>query len=193
MKRLICADNVEELVSHSTNSIYIDKNTIITPSAVDKAETLGIEIIYRKKTKEENSIMNSEKIYTLLKKLIDNNMLADLFPKFDYWEHENGFKLIKGNTVKMSILDETKNGEKIFVKELIKSKEGQLKAGLIEIENSTYSKKIEENQVNYIIEGELKVKIDNEEYLCKQGDIVYFPKNTKVKINGKTKMFFAKC
>lgn len=192
MKQLICAKDLEKLVSDSTNSIYIDKNTIITPSAVDKAELLGIKIIYRKEIREEKNTLNNEKIYILLKKLIDNGMLTELFPKYDYKEHKNGFKLIKGNTVKMSILDEKKDGSKIFTKELVKSKDGKLKAGLMEIENSSFNHKLDENQVNYIVEGDLEIEIDNEKYSCRQGDIVFFPKNTKIKLNGKTKIFFAK-
>lgn len=45
MKELITADVVKEMAARKQGQILVTSNTIITPSARDKAEELGIEIV----------------------------------------------------------------------------------------------------------------------------------------------------
>ena len=51
-------------------------------------------------------------------------------------------------------------------------------AGIAIIENIAYDWTVTYNEVLYIIEGELRVTVDGEAFVCQQGDFLWLPKDT---------------
>ena len=191
MKRLIHASNIEDFISSSGNSIYVDKDTIITPSAIDRAEQLGIEIVY-KKEKSNNIDFNSEKIYSLLKQLIEKGMIDNLFPNYEFEENKKGFKLIRGNTVKSENMKKLDCNKDVSFQKLI-GREGQsLKAGFMEINSTKFSKKAKKEEILYVMEGNVSLEIDDKKYSCNGRDVIQIPKESKfiLETNEKVKIFY---
>lgn len=48
MKQLVCAKDVETLKEEGKTELYIDEDAIVTPSARDAADSLGVTFSYKK-------------------------------------------------------------------------------------------------------------------------------------------------
>lgn len=94
MKRLISEKEVLN-IKDSDDTIFVDKNTIITAQAIDVAKELGIKIIrcedinkesnnkandnenLQKNVEIKKPILSEDEIYELLKKSIDSGLLSE--------------------------------------------------------------------------------------------------------------------
>lgn len=191
MKRLVHASNIEDFISSSGNSIYVDKNTIITPSAIDRAEQLEIEIVYKKE--ESKSIdFNNEKIYSLLKQLIEKGMVDNLFPNYEFEENGKGFKLIRGNTVKSENMKRLDCNKNVSFQSIIGAEGKSLKAGFMEINSTKFTKNTKKEEILYVMEGKISLEIDNKKYSCNEKDVIQIPQESKIILETKerVKLFY---
>lgn len=85
MKKLICADDITAMAKRGEKTLYVDRSTLITPSAADAAGAAGIEISYAPKpaaTACANSRdcggIDSEIIYNALQALAARGLLNDI-------------------------------------------------------------------------------------------------------------------
>lgn len=91
MKRLICAKDISDLCKQGEKVLYIDEDTIITPSAKDAARNCGVSFSTEQSCdccgseKETQAAKNpfsetiegvdAELIYNIVKKLAEKGML----------------------------------------------------------------------------------------------------------------------
>ncbi|MBO0446923.1 hypothetical protein JZO78_11250 [Enterococcus ureilyticus] len=183
MKKLICAKDIEKLHSKKEQVIFIDKETIITPSAKDLAE--DYQMSFKMGVSEnKNLLANTQKVskeylVTLLKKLLKEAGITDFTESpFEYQEHSGGLKIIRGSTVKLSPLNNENNG--LRYQEILTSEENNFELGILEIENSQFYQEDRLESVNYVVNGELHVTIDGITYDAYQGDIVFAPKHSAI-------------
>lgn len=97
MKKLICAKDVEAMRQDGEKCLYVDADTLITPSARDELRSAGIEIIRKEYAANDNAQksdeclprqscvgskeescgeIDKEMIYRVLAKLITEGMLS---------------------------------------------------------------------------------------------------------------------
>lgn len=185
MKSLICAKDIEKLNEEGKTDCYIDDNTIVTPSARDAADMLGIKIT----VKEENSDdpkpvpgfeLNSNQIYQVLKALMEKGLLDGLFKPYDYESHKNGLKIVRGGTVKMDVFDTGNPNATAYFQELVSKEEAHISAGFLIIDHSDFEWELTYEEIDYVIEGTLTVTIDRKTYTAHAGDVLFVPSGSKV-------------
>ena len=105
MKQLICAADIEALKQAGKTVCVTGPDVIVTPSAKDAAEALGITFSDKEPEKAactcDGEGIDSEQIYQLLKALMDKGLLGELLTKcgsrpYQCVTHENGLKVVRG-------------------------------------------------------------------------------------------------
>lgn len=199
MKKLISAKEIEELIIAGKNAIYVDGTEIITPAARELAINNSIEFKDFSESKKsetktnevkENVNMNgfdNETICNFFKILNDKGMLQQLLESlkpqnnlFDSESHENGLKVVKGNTVKMDVFDTGNPDARVYFQELVSKEESKMSAGFLVIDHSKFEWELTYEEIDYVIEGTLTVEIDGKTYTAHAGDILFVPSNSKV-------------
>lgn len=196
MKKLICAKDVEEAGQKGETTILIDSDTIITPSALDIAKGFGITFSEEQKdTREMFGLegMDSERIYKVLKVLMEKGLLDSIWQPYEADSHENGLKIVRGNTVQMDVFDTGTPGAKAYYQELVSQKESHMSAGFLTIEYSKFEWELTYEEIDYVIDGTVTVTIDGKTYTGHAGDVLFVPAGSKVIWGspGKAKLFFA--
>lgn len=211
MKKLICVKDVEEFCKTGSKVFNIEKNTIITPAAIDLAKNNGIEFVKSECCSSNTSSccassskgIDSDLIYNALQSMASAGKLNEFLTQFAKQtqpylceKDSNGFKLVRGNTVNLEELD-TGNPQdkgKVHYQELISSSDNSpMNAGFLNIERCKFDWDVTVDEIYYIIEGTLTITIDNKVYTAHPGDSLYAPKGSKVKWGSpdKVKVFYA--
>jgi ethanolamine utilization protein EutQ len=206
LKRLICAKDVEEAQKQGKQVIYIDSNTLITPSAKDVARFAGIEFstevpsckpknICKEKTLEDGS--DSDVVYKVLKAIMDkgllNEILHSISKPYISESASNGLKVVRGDSVKFDVFDTQNPDAKVFYQELINKEESSISAGFLIIDHSKFDWELTYEEIDYVIEGTVTVNIDGKTLTAYPGDVLYIPSGSKVtwESKDKAKLFYA--
>lgn len=210
MKKLICAKDIENAQKEGRKVIYIDSNTIITPSAKDAARNSGIEFSTEQiecslkentccevkpcETKICDDEIDSEMIYKVLRALMDKGLLSgvmDILSNKPYVSEvdSTGLKVVRGSSVRYDALDTGNSNNKVFYQEIINSKDGSsMNAGFITIEDCNFDWETACQEIYYVVEGTLTVKAGEKVYTANPGDSVFFPKGAKITFGSPDKM-----
>lgn len=203
MKKLICAKDVEELLKQGKKVLYIDNDTIITPSAKDIAKASGVEFSAAAHACSENSSelvkvceggIDSNMIYNVLKTMMEKGLLKGMFDaasdKPYIAERDScGLKIVRGNSVKYEVLDTGNPTDKVFYQEIINADDGcSMNAGFITIEGCNFEWECACEELYHVVEGTLTVTTDAKVYTAHPGDSVFFPKGAKVTFGSPDKM-----
>lgn len=213
MKKLICTKEVEAAVAKGEKVIYIECNTIITPSAKDMATEHGIEFSTEgcpccggsgapdttpapaAQTSGQGGI-DSELIYKALTAMIEKGMLGDILslvgkdvPYVAETSGDGFLKLVRGNTAKWEPLDTGNPADKVFYNELIGSDDGSsMGAGFITIEKCEFPWDVACEELYYVVEGTLTVEKDGKVYTAHAGDALFFQNGAKLRFGSPDKM-----
>ncbi|MDW2800241.1 cupin domain-containing protein [Clostridium boliviensis] len=186
MKQLICAKDVETLHAEGKKVFYAESGSIITPSAKDTADAYGITFCDKAEEKAEakgafaGMDIDSEKIYMVLKTLMENGMLTDILKPYEAESHGNGLKVVRGSSVKMDVFDTGDPNVKAYYQELVSKEESKMSAGFLVIDHSEFEWELTYEEIDYVIEGTLTVTIDGKTYTAKAGDVLFVPSGSKV-------------
>lgn len=185
MKKLICVREVEALKEQGGTIFYIDSDTIITPSARDAAEALGIEFLSQEQERTETGVRGFEnldinQIYQLFQLLMEKGLLNDILKPYDSETHSNGMKVVRGNTVHMEAFSTGNPNANVHFQELIGKEESHMSAGFLVIDHSEFEWELAYEEIDYVIEGTLHVTIDGKKYSAHPGDMLYVPAGSKV-------------
>lgn len=207
MKKLICANDVETAQKQGEKIIYIDNNTIITPSAKDVARLGGIEFSTEEKQTEPTNTqptnssedqLDSEMIYKILKAVMDKGLLSGILdsianPKpYTAEIAGNGLKVVRGNSVKFDVFDTGNPDANVHYQELISKDESSMSAGFLTIDKSKFDWELTYEEIDYVIEGTLTITIDGKTLTAYPGDVLYVPSGSKVTWGSpdKAKLFY---
>lgn len=194
MKKLICVKDIEALDKQEQIVFYIDSNTIVTPAAKDAAEVRGIDFSFQKNCCESKASepaepcgeeIDSSMIYTVFKAMADKGLLKGIFDSVlnqpYVAEHDcGGLKLVRGNSVKFDVFDTGNPDNKVFYQELISKDDSSMSAGFLTIEKSSFEWELCYEEIDYVIEGTLKVTINGKTFTAYSGDTLYVPSGSKV-------------
>ena len=218
MKQLICAKEVEALEKQGQKVMYIDENTIVTPSARDAAAACGIEYsteataccsepaaapapCTESAPASSKEGIDSELIYKALTALMQNGglngVLESLNQSLPYVAEKDpqGFvKLVRGNTAKWEPLDTGNPSDKVFYNELIGADDGSsMNAGFMTIENCNFPWDVACEEIYYVVEGTLTVEKEGRVFTAHPGDALFFQNGAKLTFGSpdKVKVFYA--
>ncbi len=217
MKKLICTEAVEALAKKGKKEIYLDCDTIVTPAARDAAAAHGMEFCDKPQcctgggaSVQSGDPLSSDMIYNAMKTLAAQGMFKGMFdetsggqggcaaPATPYQaEYDpSGFKVIRGNSVKMDILETGVPADdgKVMYQELIGSGDkSSMNAGFMTINNCTFDWDVQCEEIYYVVSGAITVTIDGKPYTARQGDSLFIQNGSKVvfSADGMVKVFYA--
>lgn len=220
MKKLICAKEVEALCKEGKTVMYIDEDTLITPSAKDAAAACGIEFSTETPpccTQPETPApapapqaapaaapqqgIDSDVIYKALTALMEKGMLGGVMEAFGQnlpyvseKDSEGFVKLVRGNTAKWEPLDTGNPADKVFYNELIGADDGSsMNAGFMTIENCSFPWDVACEEIYYVVEGTLTVEKEGRVFTAHPGDALFFQNGAKLSFGSpdKVKVFYA--
>ena len=221
MKKLIDLTVVNAMKEEGKTMIYIDENTLLTPSARDAIEEnqITIQEVHAlqtpettisascctenvPETKNKNEV-SADLIFQVLSRLQENGMLKGILdscqtPCQSYQAEYDpaGFKLIRGNTIHTEILEtgiQEQNG-KVNYQQIIGNEDGSaISAGVITIDNVNFGWETECQEIYYIVSGCITVTIDGTVYEALPGDVFFIKKGIKCAFGAKGlgKAFYA--
>lgn len=213
MKKLICAKEVEALEKQGQKVMYIDADTIITPSAKDAAQACGIEFSTEAPaacTAAEPAPaapavsqggIDSELIYKALTALMEKGQLGDILntmgqdvPYVAESDAGGCVKLVRSSTAKWEPLDTGNPSDKVFFNELIGADDGSsMNSGFMTIENCQFPWDVACEEIYYVVEGTLTVGLDGRVFTAHPGDCLFFQNGSKLTFGSpdKVKVFYA--
>ncbi len=195
MKTLITAADIKRVAENQQSTFYVQGDSIITPSATDIAKDLGIQITTGSAPanlqKEIQSSCDPAALPfssldpAIVAKIVGevmaclklSNQPSQLIKEVD----PCGLRLVKGDSVVLENYDTGNPQDKVKIKELLNSRESaNVSAGFMMLEATSYSTLIKHDELNYIVEGTLECSVNGMAYICKPGDTLYIPSDTKV-------------
>lgn len=207
MKKLICAKDIEDLCKKGEKVLYVDADTLLTPSAKDAAKAAGISISNDAPSactpaaccsqSGSGEGIDANLIYNVMKTLADKGMLQGFMDSLPgtvgapYVSEKDacGLKIVRGNTVKYEVLDTGNPNDKVFYQEIINKDDGcSMNAGFITIENCQFDWECACEELYHIVEGTLTVTVNGKVYTAQPGDSVFFPNGAKVAFGSPNKM-----
>lgn len=210
MKKLICTKDVEKFTTKEEKIFYIDGGEIITPAARDYAK--NNKIVFKIQTNEykienltDKKDLNMENfdcdmLLNLFNKMMDKGLLQEMIKclkqdnlPFEVESDSSGLKVVRGNTVKMDVFDTGNPDAKVYFQELVNKDESKMSAGFLVIDNSKFDWELTYEEIDYVIEGTLAIKINGKTYVAYPGDVLFVPSGSKVVWSSpdKAKIFYA--
>ncbi|MDF1617485.1 cupin domain-containing protein [Petrocella sp. FN5] len=127
--------------------------------------------------------MDSKMIEEIVRKVL-LEMSKGEQPDFIKEIDKSGVSVIKTETVHPGKFDTGKDGDKVYLKDVLTVKESpRLGCGVMEMDASTFDWTLKYDEVDYIIEGTLEIIIGDRKITGEKGDIIFIPKNTSIKFS----------
>lgn len=201
MKKLISLNNIKDCVSGGGKRLYIDGDTIITPSARDAAKEYGIEFVEActmaenaSESRAEDTVakacsrvadeckgVDTELIYRLVREVLKELPLQGKEVPFERECDSGGLRLVRGGTVKYEKFDAAAGKADIALRDITDLRESpNMCAGFMTINNSTFEWELKYEEFEYIIEGCLDITVNGRTYRGRKGDVFYIPKGSRI-------------
>jgi ethanolamine utilization protein EutQ len=133
-------------------------------------------------------------IYKVFKAMMDKGLLNGILDSVSNKPYISeidpcGLKIVRGNSVKMEVLDTGNPDDKVFYQEIISATDGSsMNAGFITIEDCNFDWETTCEEIYCVAEGTLTVTVDGKVYTANPGDSVFFPKGAKFAFGSPNKM-----
>ncbi|MEA1967678.1 MAG: cupin domain-containing protein [Thermodesulfobacteriota bacterium] len=99
-------------------------------------------------------------------------------------EEKSGVFSIKTSTVKPVKFDTGKEGDNVYLTDVFSLEESpRMGCGVMEMKETTFDWTLNYDEVDYIIDGTLKIIINGKEIVGNKGDIIFIPKNTSIQFS----------
>lgn len=96
----------------------------------------------------------------------------------------SGITLIKTDSVKTEKFHTGKEEDQVFLKDVLDLDESpRLGCGIMEMKESVFDWTLKYDEIDYIIDGTLEIIIGGRKVTGKKGDIIYIPRNKKIKFS----------
>lgn len=136
---------------------------------------------------------NQEKLEAIIRKVLIEEMGGLEPPMEKHVDKKSGVLCVRGKSVKTKPFDTGKPGTKVFLTDVMTLEESpRLMAGIMEMDESSFPWTLEYDEVDYIIEGVLEIKVGDEVVRGEKGDILFIPKGTSIIFDspGKSKFLY---
>lgn len=118
----------------------------------------------------------------IAEKLVDNN--KENAPEFEKHIDPSGILSIKTSTVKPEKFDTGKEGDNVYLKDVVTLEESpRLGCGIMEMEETAFEWTLKYDEIDYVIEGTLEILIDGRKVVGNKGDIIFIPKNSSIQFS----------
>lgn len=192
MKKLICAADVEEWVASGQKRCCIDRNTIVTPAAHDKARELGLEftdepcgsLISESANCATQDDLDMNAIFKFFKMLSEKGLVEKLLgtalePPYQAEKDPTGLKLVRGRTVKMEAYETGTSDAKVCRQEVIGKPDCSMSAGFMTVDHGCFEQETNQEETYIVMEGTLDVTLNERTFTAHEGDVLFIPKGVK--------------
>ncbi|HWQ41620.1 MAG TPA: cupin domain-containing protein [Desulfosporosinus sp.] len=166
--------------------IYLEEDSVLTPSAKDLAKELGITITKgRQKVVRQSVIAQDDDLKKAVQKILSEVLKpACENPKATH---------VVGENVVIQPFPEAPLGQKVGLVDVIDQRVGNLASGFMTFDHSRLPWLLNYDEVDYIIEGDFVLEVEGKVFRAVAGDVVYIPKGSKVVFSSPTfcKVFYA--
>lgn len=127
--------------------------------------------------------INQKELEILIKKVIEAELGNKENSKIKYFD-PSGVGVIKANKIERERFDTGNPNDEVYVTDLFSLTESpRIGAGMMEMKESTFDWTLNYDEIDYIIEGTLKIIIDGREIIGEKGDVMLIPKGSKIKFS----------
>lgn len=124
--------------------------------------------------------INEKTIEEIIRRLI-SEQLGKVAPEFEKHVDPSGIMSIKTSTVKPEKFDTGKEGDKVYLKDVLTLEESpRLGCGVMEMDQTSFAWTLKYDEVDYIIDGTLEIDIDGRKVVGNKGDLIFIPKNSSI-------------
>ena len=186
--RLVSLSDVKTLFESNQIKVITDNKTIITPAAKDFIHEHNMEIILANNEtvldsniQSENSTgVNTDKILSALRSILNIESTESDFYRLK--DGQSGFQIVRTSTrTDYEFFDTGVSGNKVYYKEILSSKESpNMAVGFLKIIDSTFPWQLSYDEIDYVMDGDVTIKIYGSEYTAYAGDIIYIPLGSDV-------------
>ena len=209
MGRFISAAVLREMAKMDKD-IFLEEDSVLTPSAKDLAKELGITITKGRQEIVSKSVIGqaagqtasplNERPVTAgtigadtqnddLKKTVQRILSEVLKPAC---ENPKATHVVGKNVVIQPFL-EAPAGQKVGLVDVIDARVGNLASGFMTFDHAKLPWFLNYDEVDYVIEGDFVLEVEGQVFRAVAGDVVYIPKGSKVVFSSPTfcKVFYA--
>ena len=137
--------------------------------------------------------ISQEQLEAVIRKVLQEQMAGLTKPMEKCVDKKSGVLVVKGRSVRPEPFDTGKPGTKVFLSDVMTLEESpRLMAGIMEMEESSFPWTLQYDEVDYIIEGVLEIKIGDAVIRGEAGDILFIPKGSSISFvaPGKTRFMY---
>lgn len=209
MGRFISAAVLRDMAKMDKD-IFLEEDSVLTPSAKDLAKELGItitkgrqEIVSQRVIGQTTGqpanpqnehqaaagVIGTDSQNAELKKTVQKILSEVLKPAC---ENPKATHVVGKNVVIQPFL-EAPPGQKVGLVDVIDARVGNLASGFMTFDHSRLPWFLNYDEVDYIIEGDFVLEVEGKVFRAVAGDVVYIPKGSKVVFSSPTfcKVFYA--
>ena len=209
MGRFISATVLREMAKMDKD-IFLEDDSVLTPSAKDLAKELGItitkgrqEIVSQRvigqsagqpadhlnERQVTSGVIGADTQNEDLKKTVQKILSEVLKPACENPKATH----VVGKDVVIQPFLEAPPGQKIGLVDVIDARVGNLASGFMTFDHSRLPWFLNYDEVDYIIEGDFVLEVEGKVFRAVAGDVVYIPKGSKVVFSSPTfcKVFYA--
>lgn len=130
--------------------------------------------------------LNESLIEEIVRKIITEKLgqaqtTEEKAPDFEKTVGKNGVISIKTETVKPEKFDTGKEGDQVYLKDVLTLEESpRLGCGVMEMKETSFAWTLNYDEIDYIIEGSLEIDINGEKIVGNKGDLIFIPAQSSI-------------
>jgi len=162
VREFFSAADIRRLAGEGCQYLLLAPNDRITPEALDVARDLGIQI------HREGDISGGRTLPPLLNKRVRSG---------------KPIKLVKANNIRLEpfAFDVGHPEMNIHVTDIITAEHGSpMAAGFMTWEKGSFPWTLNYDEIDFVIDGQLEIRMDNQVVLGNPGDVIYIPKGSNI-------------
>lgn len=120
-------------------------------------------------------------IAEIVRKILTEKMEGKEFEKS---VDKSGILSVKLSTVKCDNFDTGKEGDKVYLKDVVSLEESpRLGCGVMEMDKTCFDWTLNYDEIDYIIKGKLEIVIDGRTVTGEEGDMIFIPNGSTIKFS----------
>lgn len=125
--------------------------------------------------------MNEKALESLIRKVVGEVLAEQSCPIEKDVDPQTGIMSVKAGKVVCQRFDTGKPGDKVYLADVVSLEESpRLGCGMMEMDHSSFEWTLKYDEIDYIIDGVLEIKLKNKTIRGEKGDIIFIPRDSEI-------------
>lgn len=125
--------------------------------------------------------MDEKMLEGLIRKVVKEVLAEQSLPIEKDVDTKTGIMSIKAGKVVCEKFDTGKPADKVYLKDVVSLEESpRLGCGMMEMDHSAFEWTLKYDEIDYIIDGVLEIKLKDKTIRGEKGDIIFIPKDSEI-------------